>query len=76
MPLKRTCCAVLPVLRMGLWGIGNQGLSPWCPLGTEPIQHPVQIRIHLHKPESDSSLDSVPKVPRLPHPSPGLLDGV
>lgn len=41
-----------------------QGLSPWCPLGTESSQHLVQIGIHVYKPETDTS-SSILKVPRL-----------
>lgn len=49
------------------WGIVSQALSPRRPLSTEPSQHGVPMRVHLHEAESDAMLNSVPQVP---HTSP------
>ena len=76
---KHSGCALLPVLctlslhllsvswvcrRGGGGRIVSQDLSRRCSLGTEPSQHPVPIRIHLHRPESATPLNSVPQEPR------------
>lgn len=56
---KHNISALLPVctssLRLVSVGALQAGPRSSAPLGTEHSQHPVQIRISLHRPESDTS---------------------